>query len=506
MSDNPSRRPAALVARVGAAFFGLAAVAIPAVLLVAHADAGAPPPSQPSAIVFGGLHVAPDDSAQTLTERFLQTPIVLLAEDARIELTRRELGGQVDVERLRRLLAEASNPASPMRKVHALAQGAAALSLPMPATLDEAQLMPWLVRLKDVIDRAAVDARPDPRTQTVQPAQTGLAVHVHGAFARVTRALRDGDTRVVLPIVATPAERDTEALQGIAMNAVLGEYETRYDRRDKSRVQNLQAAAAHLDGYVLTPGEELAFNTVVGRRTRANGFRTAAVIANGEVADGLGGGTCQIASTLYAAAYLAGLPIPTRHPHSRPSHYTKLGLDAAVAYGSLDLRMRNDMPHPIVIEVTVEGGVVRAALHGPERTRKVTVVRSIDEALPFDERIDKDDTLPNDVRVLAQRGIPGFRLTRTRTIEDVKTGEVTEESDESAYPPTPQLWRVGTGARAPDGYVPPRNDAHREYTADKALTLIQRPGYSGTRIDRVRGRTGTPGWTVREGMVANQDG
>ena len=141
------------------------------------------------------------------------------------------------------------------------------------------------------------------------------------------------------------------------------------------------------------------------------------MIADGELVDGVGGGTCQIASTLHAAVFFAGLPILTRNPHSHPSYYIKLGLDAAVAYDTLNFRFKNDRPYPLVLEATVEDGFVYAALHGPERTHTVTFLRRIDATMPFDEKVVRDESLPRGMRILQQRGIPGFKITRFRVVQ-----------------------------------------------------------------------------------------
>src|SRR5690606_9944049 len=119
------------------------------------------------------------------------------------------------------------------------------------------------------------------------------------------------------------------------------------------------------------PGEEFDFNAVVGPRDEAHGYRVATVIAQGELVDGLGGGTCQISGTLHAAALFAGLEIAERYPHSRPSSYIKLGLDATVAYPSITYRVRNPFDYPVVLHEKVAGGVVRAEILGPERKHTV---------------------------------------------------------------------------------------------------------------------------------------
>src|SRR4029077_11139469 len=95
---------------------------------------------------------------------------------------------------------------------------------------------------------------------------------------------------------------------------------------------------------------------------------------------------CKSAAPLPTAASFPGLPILTRYPHSHPSFYIKLGLDATVVYGLQNLRFQNDRPYPIVLEATVEDGFVRAALHGPKRTHTVTFLRRVDNVMPFQEK------------------------------------------------------------------------------------------------------------------------
>jgi hypothetical protein len=326
---------------------------------------------------------------------------------------------------------------------------------------------------------------------------------LYGSLDRIERALSWGDSEVDLALAAIPAKRGIERLQHIEMGSVLGELTTRYTRGTdtRNRTHNLRVAASKLDGYVIEPGEVFDFNAVVGDRTTHNGFRMAPVIADGKLVEGMGGGTCQIASTLHGAAFFGGLPILTRYPHSHPSFYIKLGLDATVVYGSQNLRFQNDQPYPLVIEVTVEDGFVRAALHGKERTSTVTFLRRIDEITPFEEKVQSDPDLPRCMRILQQRGIPGFKITRFRVVRDERTNSARRERTSDAYPPSAQIWRVGSGPVPGPDYHTPKNDAHPEYVADEMLIATQGPSTDGTEMQSTPGRSGTFGWTEREHMM-----
>lgn len=389
-----------------------------------------------------------------------------------------------------------------MRRVHEQLAPGRPIDLPLPIVVDESATFGRLADLKDVIDRRPIDARANPRTGELIAHRHGRVLDVHGTLDALHDALLAGAPTVRAVVRRDPARRTLEELEGISMDAVLGTYETRYSTlaEARDRTFNLRVAAEKVDGLVVMPGETFDFNEVVGERNEANGFRPAPVIAGGELIDGVGGGTCQVAGTLHAAAFFAGLPIPLRNPHSRPSTYIFMGLDAVVAYPQLNLRITNDLPFPVVIGFTVEGGVARAELRGARTSRMVTFVRRVDDVTAYDEREVEDRSLPRGVRVLRQRGVPGFRVRRWRIVRDVATNQAVRTLAEDVYPPTQQIWRVGTGDPAPEGYVPPEGDTHAEYTADEYLSVTQGVGIEGTQIIRRAGKSGALGWTARMGF------
>lgn len=440
--------------------------------------------------------------AAAIAERYLAGTLTFRPGGAEQRLTRRALGARVDLDHLTSLLRAAADPRSPLRRVHAQALGQRPLHLPMPAELDPARATAFVTRLKDTTDVPALEPRIDPREAHVVPAREGIELDVYGTLERLDTALRSGTPRVQAVLRAVAPKRQTQSLERIDVSAVLGEFETRYNHTalSEERTHNLRVAAARVDGFVLAPGETFDFNTTVGDRTETNGFRPAPVIADGELVDGLGGGTCQVASTLHAAVFFAGLPIVTRFPHSRPSFYIKLGLDSSVVYGAQNLRFTNDHSYPLVLGVRVAEGRVYASVHGRERERSVLFMRHIDSIAPFEEHVRYDPKLPSGLRVLDQRGVPGFKITRIRVIHDLVSAVDVRERTRDVYPPTAQLWRVGTGGEARPGSDRPRNAAHPEYVADEYVQTTQ--DERGTvDLFREAGRTGNYGWVEREGLV-----
>jgi hypothetical protein len=371
------------------------------------------------------------------------------------------------------------------------------LELILPLRLDPARAVPTLLRLKDELDRPARDAHIDLDAQRVVAEQDGLLLDIDATLMAITRALEHGGEHAALVFQHSPAQRRQMDLQGVRYDQVLGFFETNYDRAERAaaRTYNLRLAASKLDGHVLFPGEELDFNAVVGPRDEANGYQVAPVIAQGELVDGIGGGTCQISGTLHAAALFAGLTVTERYPHTRPSAYIKLGLDAAVVYPTMNLRLKNPYEFPVVLHQTVEGGVVRAEFRGASRPRAVTLIRRIDEALPFEEAERFDEALARGKRVIEQRGVPGLKLHRYRILRTEDHALRERVIDE--YPPTTQIVRVGIGQQALDSdLVEPRLITHPEYVADELLVMTHQPDASPAFIvSQTPGRFGRAGWS-----------
>lgn len=134
----------------------------------------------------------------------------------------------------------------------------------------------------------------------------------------------------------------------------LGSYSTVLLSKDKDRTYNIKLGAKKINGYKLNPGDTFSFNDVVGKRSAETGFRTAAILVNGEYEEGFGGGVCQLSTTIFNAADKAGLQILERHDHSKTVGYVPKGRDAAVNYGSLDLKFKNTKKYPVEIKASVD--------------------------------------------------------------------------------------------------------------------------------------------------------
>jgi vancomycin resistance protein YoaR len=429
--------------------------------------------------------------------------LALPGHDA-ITLVPAQLGFSTDASRLEAIAAELEGPASALRT----SLEASGSSLEAPIALRSLDLEARLAEVKNGVDRKPKSARIDTKNGRVKPDLAGLELDVYRTMEAMLAALRAGESSAGAVVHEAPALHRAEDLATVRFDEVLGYFDTHYnsDAKHEARSYNLKLAASRFDGTVLFPGEAFDFNEVVGPRTEAWGYKVAPVISSGELVDGVGGGTCQVAGTLHGAAFFAGLDILERHPHTRPSFYIKMGLDAAVAYPTLTLRLRNPFEFPVVLVESVRGGLVRAEILGPKRTQSVSFVRKIDEASRFDEREVPEPRLSRGARIVSQRGVPGFKVTRFRIVREGAFAYRERLSD--LYPPTNQIVRVGTGGEAPDPAL--HDDEHPEYVADDYLSVTQGPDIrtpnvsepergGGTTEVRVAGRYGTKGWSSKSG-------
>jgi vancomycin resistance protein YoaR len=454
----------------------------------------------------------PAANALDLVRRYALGEITIkFPSGATRKLRRGALGVEIDRVRLADFVREALRPESAVRREHRARKGDQPLDVPLPIVIDENAAAARLFEMKGELDAAAQDAYVDLEKKVLVPEKVGHWLDVYGTIARLDAAFRRGDETVDAAVeVIQPRLRAAE-LGNVKFDQVLGYFETRYTQNEKTRerVYNLRLAASKLDGAVVLPGQTFDFNGVVGPRDEAHGYRVAPVIAQGELVDGLGGGTCQISGTLHGAVFFAGLEIVERFPHSRPSYYIKLGLDATVVYPTINFRFRNNFDFPIVLHETVAGGTVRAEILGPKRKLTVTYFRRIDEVLPFEEVERPTPKLPEGTRALAQRGIPGFKTTSSRVVRD--GAYAVREKWTDSYPPTQQIVHVGTGPSDMKAEV--HDDAHPEYTVDEYMTLTQGPDIrtpgatgpepgGGTVENREPGRTGEPNWYAKSGFPA----
>lgn len=159
-----------------------------------------------------------------------------------------------------------------------------------------------------------------------------------------------------------------------AYTYLLSTYSTQFSYADDGRVTNLTVASRSISGSIIMPGETFSFFDVVGECTVPKGYKESKIFLQGEIAEGIGGGICQISSTLYNAALLSGMKITERHPHSMKVSYVEPGRDATVNYGYLDLKFVNPYNSPVKIIAEVQNGKVTFSFYSEHKKVKVPAI------------------------------------------------------------------------------------------------------------------------------------
>lgn len=223
---------------------------------------------------------------------------------------------------------------------------------------------------------------------------------------------------------------------------VIGRHETRFDVTDVPRATNVRLAASLLDGATIAPRRELSFDRRIGPRTRARGFEDAETLLGGVPTPGIGGGICQVATTLFVAAFTGGLPVPTVRSHSRLPHYAQPGMDAVIAEHQSDLVIGNPFTVPITVHARADDGLLVVELVAATEPLIVTWDARVDETVPIREQEQRDRHFPAGTRAVLDEGAIGWTVVRTRT---VRQGErVRRDRTRVRYHAFRRIVRVGT--------------------------------------------------------------
>ncbi|MCP1358881.1 VanW family protein [Aneurinibacillus migulanus] len=203
--------------------------------------------------------------------------------------------------------------------------------------------------------RSPINAMVDDQGKII-PGQIGYKLH-RQAFTEqfYTYFFSNGSSMIEVPQLEISPKVDSELLAHIREKQI-GQYVTYFNASNKNRSHNIALASKAINNHVVFPDETFSFNQVVGKRTEEKGYLRAPVIVRGELSEGIGGGICQVSSTLFNAVDRAGLKIVQRYSHSRDVPYVPPGRDATVSWYGPDFRFQNKSNQPILIRAKTEGG------------------------------------------------------------------------------------------------------------------------------------------------------
>lgn len=376
-----------------------------------------------------------------------QAPIQVLCEGFTKDVPAALLGLQVDVAAMLELShRQTHNGSLGTRLWRALQARFHGVDHAWLTRFDRDAARATLVGLAAIVDRAPVNAALDVvhRRQTRAAAGSRLDVDATLDYIEAHRSI----DLAIVPLVMReipPRIRDDDVID-IDLSSVLSGFETDFRTRAGTRAVNIRIAAKALQGQILGPQEVFSFNQVVGPRTEARGYREAPVIVSDELEPGVGGGVCQVATTLHAAAVLGGLEVLERRSHSRPSGYAPIGLDATVVDGEVDLKFRNPYAVPLAILSSFpERFRLRIELVGLSPPARFDHAISVSKRVEFYRRVTtKSELLPGTFEK-KQKGSYGFDVTSTISAK-FTDGRVSSRQYRSRYWPVPEVYWVGPDA------------------------------------------------------------
>ncbi len=232
-----------------------------------------------------------------------------------------------------------------------------------------------------------------------------------------------------------------------AVNGVISNFSTQFNRNDVNRTDNIKLACSRIDNRILLPGESFSMNSVLGPRTRDNGYKEAPIIFKNELVPGTGGGVCQVSSTLYNTVLLAGLDVIERTHHSMPLTYISPGRDATINEGSIDFRFVNDSGYPVVLKAYVSGSRLYISLLGKKREDGLVIrlkTQTIGVYMPKPDEVIIDNTLPNGQKVVERKAVKGVRVVVYREAYKNDSLEWREKLSEDYYKPIRGIIRVSS--------------------------------------------------------------
>ena len=314
----------------------------------------------------------------------------------------------------------------------------------------------WFTALAKRVDKRPVDAdwavgKSGIRVIRDQPGHVLDVPRSAKAVLRAALVTAPEQLRTATLIVErASADRTTAEARAMNIKGLVASYQTFYGG-EANRIHNVQLVSHLVDKHVIAPGETFSFNGATGARTEDKGFLVAPVIINGELKTGLGGGVCQVSTTVFNAAYEAGLPIVSRTNHALYiSHYPQ-GRDATVNYPDTDLKFTNDTGHWLLLRTWVGSSSLTVALYGTSVHRRVVSETSpLVVTGPPPVRKINDPTLFVGETVVEESGSSSLKTSNERKVYDADGKLLFDTTFYSSYRGEMKVIRVGTKPRPTD--------------------------------------------------------
>lgn len=299
-------------------------------------------------------------------------------------------------------------------------------------------------KIHDEVYRAAKDAYYTTNPYVVYPHENGIDFSI--SIEEVAKMYEEATDTCTIPLKILYPNVTTNEIGTEAFPNLLATYSTTFSTRNVNRATNIRLATQKINGTVIMPQETFSYNQTVGKRTTSAGFKSAAVYSNGEVTTGIGGGICQVSSTLYNSVLLANLEIVERYNHGFNPGYVPAGRDATVSWGGPDFKFKNSREYPVKIVSSVLGGKITIQIFGlkTENEYDVEIESYITSYIQYKTVQKKDLTLAKGATKVIQSGSNGCRSVCYRILK--QNGTVVSKTliSSDTYNPHNKIVAVGT--------------------------------------------------------------
>lgn len=266
-----------------------------------------------------------------------------------------------------------------------------------------------LQKIHEEIYKEPQDAYVQKNPTVVHPEVNGIDFKI--SVEEAEELLKEDKEEYTIPLKITKPKKTINNLGEEAFPDLLATFSTRFDGSNYNRNTNIKLAAKKVNGTVILPGEKFSFNTIVGSRTIEAGFKEGTAYVGGKVVPDVGGGVCQVSSTIYNTALLANMQIVERSNHMFTTGYVAASRDATVYYGSLDFVFKNSRKYPIKMVASANGGVCKVSIYGikEEKEYEVIIHSKITSYINPTTIYKEDPTLEEGKEIVEQTAITGCR-------------------------------------------------------------------------------------------------
>lgn len=276
----------------------------------------------------------------------------------------------------------------------------------------------------------------------IEEDQEGVLLDEDLLKQEIIRNLWNPESIIQIPTKTWKAPITKKDLEALGIKVKAGEFSTTFNSFQKDRTENIKLSSNLLKGYIISPGEIFSFNEVVGERTGEKGYREAPIFVQNNVVPGIGGGICQVSSTLYNLALMTDMEIVERLNHSLPVSYVPLGRDATVDYNSIDLKFRNNTAYHILVDTQVKDSTLTISFFSSKNlTKNIKFYSETVKTIPSPITIKEDYNLKKG-EVKMKHGSPGYQVKLWKIVyKDNKEEKLLISTDN--YSPTSSVMYIG---------------------------------------------------------------